>query len=192
MGKIQPLKIAVDCDDVLNDLMHKTLALFEQDTGIHYDYQDLAAFNLETCLPIAHAKQIVTLFGDKRLWDSLAPVDGAQKALKRMVDDGHDVFIVTASHFSNVKWKYEWIQEHYPFIAWEQVIIARRKDLINSDWLIDDNPTNLLSRPYGRACITQPWNTHLKDEVLSILRADKLGAVYNLILEDERRFEDIN
>ena len=39
--------------------------------------------------------------------------------------------------------KYEWLLEHFPFLDPQHFVFCGRKNIINADYLIDDNPRQL-------------------------------------------------
>jgi 5'-nucleotidase len=74
-----------------------------------------------------------------------APViDGSVEALK-ILNDKYDLFIVSsATEFPNsLKEKYDWLNKHFPFITWKQMVFCGVKTIINGDIMIDDHFKNL-------------------------------------------------
>lgn len=83
----------------------------------------------------------------------------------------YDVIIITASSPQFVVDKWAWVQKHLPFIPYENFYVARRKEKIDFDLLIDDGAHNLLAakeRGRGVIGISRPWNQQLADEVLLV------------------------
>ncbi len=72
-----------------------------------------------------------------------------------------------------------WLNEHFPFISWQQVVFCGNKNLIKADIMIDDHPKNLDNFSGRTFMFTQPHNILLKpdrhvrvnswDEILSHL-----------------------
>ena len=183
------LTILVDWDDVLNDLMPKALEMLNASRGTSYTLESFPEFDFSKYLPEADSNALHTLFLSNDLWKALRPTNGSQETLKRMMEDGHEVLIVTSTHFSNIAWKMEWLERYFPFVRWDQVIVTSRKDKVRGDWLIDDNPHHIKRHPYGRVCIDKPWNRWLNDDVYDIIRVKNLSEAYAAILERESQQE---
>ena len=89
--------IAVDMDCVLNNLMDKTLEIYNTQSGKNIRISDLASYNLYDCLNKKDAEGIIRLFKNKAMWDSLAPIEGSREGLQKLINAGHRVYIVTAT-----------------------------------------------------------------------------------------------
>ena len=63
----------------------------------------------------------------------------------KYLNDKYNVLIVSsATEFpGSLIEKQEWLNEHFPFITWQQMIFCGRKDSIKGDIMIDDHPKNL-------------------------------------------------
>ena len=59
--------------------------------------------------------------------------------------ENHEVYIVTAAtefkHSFTDKW--EWLEEHMPFIHWERIVFCGNKSIVHGDYMIDDKVYNL-------------------------------------------------
>lgn len=55
-----------------------------------------------------------------------------------------------------------WLNEHYSFISWEQMIFCGRKDVVQGDIMIDDHPKNLNLFSGERIIFTQPHNINVE------------------------------
>lgn len=181
------LTILVDWDDVINDLMPKALELLNESHGTNYTLESFPEFNFSKYLPEADSNALHAMFLSEELWNVLRPNQDAPETLKRMIADGHEVFLVTATHWKNVAYKMDWLAKYFPFIQWEQVIVTSRKDKVRGDWLIDDNPLNIKNHPYGRVCMDKPWNRSLNDDVYDIIRVKNLREAYEAILVRENQ-----
>ena len=63
--------IMCDLDAVLNDLIPKTLSLYNSRTGKNIQASDITTYNFSECLSEEDANGIIELFKEKELWDSL-------------------------------------------------------------------------------------------------------------------------
>lgn len=74
-----------------------------------------------------------------------APViEGSIEALK-ILNERYNLFVVSsAMEFPNsLREKYEWLNKHFPFITWKQMVFCGSKTIINGDIMIDDHFKNL-------------------------------------------------
>lgn len=63
------------------------------------------------------------------------------------LSDFYEVYIVTTAtaHPESLKAKLEWLQEHFPFILYDHVVLCGKKKIIKADYMIDDGIHNLES-----------------------------------------------
>ncbi len=160
--------IAVDMDDTICELMPVCIQNHNRKFPDHImTYDQCLSFNLEqTWHPKCNAK---IFFGDEGLYRHLPLVDEYVVDEMRKIHDRHDLIIVTAAYPTVVLDKWEWLQEHMPFIPYANFIPIKRKDLLEFDLLIDDGSHNLLpavSRNKNVIGIPRPWNQNIRDKCL--------------------------
>ena len=109
--------IAVDWDSVLNNLVEKTLEVYNAQSGKNIQMSDITSYDFYDCLSKEDADGIVKLFKNKSLWNSLTPISGAKEGLKQLIDWGHKVYIVTATASENFMWKMDWLKKYFPFFV---------------------------------------------------------------------------
>eukprot|EP01035_Chromulina_nebulosa_P064076 gene64076-87634_t len=78
----------------------------------------------------------------------------------RKLNEQYDVYIVSAAmEFPNsLGEKYEWLQEHFPFITWHQFVLCGSKAVIKADYMIDDHLKNLDFFDGEKLLFTAPHN----------------------------------
>lgn len=61
------------------------------------------------------------------------------------LDKDFEIFIVSAATEFPVSLseKMAWLAEHFPFIKWNNIILCGSKNIINTDFMIDDHCKNL-------------------------------------------------
>lgn len=136
-------RIAVDMDEVIAQVLPKFLDLYEAATGQRLRKADY------------HGKKIYQVEGGLRVRDSLfepgffadLPVMPHSQQVLRELSEQYEIFIVTAAQeFRNsLADKYDWLQEHFPFIPWKNYVFCGDKSIIRADYMIDDHPYNLES-----------------------------------------------
>lgn len=93
------------------------------------------------------------------MWKRVTPLPGAVEYLKRLIDDGHKVVIVTASHQNTVAMKLNNVLfRYFPYLTTSDVIITSQKQLVCGDVMIDDAPHNLVGGNYYGILVTAPHN----------------------------------
>ena len=56
--------------------------------------------------------------------------------------------------------KYDWLQQHFPFIHWKNVIFCGDKSIIDADYMIDDHVFNLKTFKGHGILFTASHNIH--------------------------------
>ena len=189
--KFTKFVIGVDIDDTINNLMKKTLEMYNQTYKTSYTMDDCTNYDFNQCFSHEVADRFKELFARKELWDSLSPVKNSQWALKKFVENGYDVYLTTATDPVNFAWKVDWVKRHFPFIPESNIIRINNKGLLKVDVLIDDFADQLISNIHcHRICVDKPWNKHVWDEVYGIYRRDSWSEIYevvNKIYEEEMK-----
>jgi 5'(3')-deoxyribonucleotidase len=182
--------LVFDIDGVLNNLVEKTLDLYNSRSGKNVQISDIISYNFYDCLPREDADGIVSLFKEKSLWDSLKPLEGSQNGLKRLIKKGHQVYLATATDPINFEWKIAWLKQYFPFIPEDNVIRIIDKSLLKADILIDDCLDNLISSSAERITLNYPWNhNELKDYAYSIRRAYSWSDINNIINDIDKEMK---
>ena len=174
--------IMFDIDGILNNLVEETLALYNSRSGKSIQVSDITTYNFSDCLPREDAKGIISLFKEKSLWDSLKPLSGSQNTLNTLINQGHKVYLATATDPVNFEWKIEWLKQYFPFVPSDNVIRIMDKSLLKCDVLVDDCLDNLTKVFCERICLDYPWNQNKsKDMAYDIRRAYSFDDVMNII-----------
>ena len=108
--------IALDMDEVIADVTPKFLELYEEKFGRRLapeEYQGKKIYQIEGALEIRDR-----LF-EKGFFRDLAVIEGSQEGVQKLMEH-YDVYITTAAQeFRNcLEDKYDWLEEHFPFIHW--------------------------------------------------------------------------
>ena len=181
------MRIICDIDDILNDLIPKTLTLYNAHTGKNVQLADITTYDFYDCLPDEDANGIIEVFKDKKLWDSLRPLAGAQKGLRTLINSGHEVYLATATLPETLPWKIEWLKKYFSFVNPDNVIRIKNKGLLKCDIMIDDHLDNLCSNSCERIVLDYPHNhSTTKDYAYSIKRAHNWKEIVNFVNEIER------
>lgn len=175
-------KLIIDCDDVLLDLNGRVLQVFNEENGTDYTEDIFTSFDIYKCLPFELAEKYTALWLREDIWRSLSPVYHAQWGMKKLIDDGFEVFVATSTHYSNFAWKIELLRTYFPFIDSSRIICIGDKSLLHGDIMIDDCTANLISNLYcHRICLEKSWNQNVHDEVYGIHRCKTWDEIIDTI-----------
>ncbi|MCF2491557.1 5' nucleotidase, NT5C type [Dyadobacter sp. CY347] len=134
--------IAIDMDNVIVDIETNWINWYEKEFGVRIDRKELLGIPEDDAFPdpIA-ARSLIYKIGFFRNAPIIA---GAQEALLKL-QEHYDIFIVSAAmEFPNsLLEKYDWLNEHFPFISWKNIVFCGDKRIIDTDYLIDDHLKNL-------------------------------------------------
>lgn len=160
-------KLGIDLDDVLNTFNPDWIDLYNKKYGkkfgVHLQEKDITDWDLHKFV-----HKDVNLFQEFILQPSFFLNSGVQKNAVKCVDKLLDVFeevyIVSASHFSTVPFKAEWIVKNLPNFPIKNFIPCYKKYMINIDGLVDDGYHNLETFPRKRILFDKPWNRQYQNE----------------------------
>lgn len=176
---MRKLTVLVDMDDTLEGLLKAWLEYLDRiyHTGIRYE--DATKWELGEILLQLTEKQIYRPLLTNEFWGFVEPIDGAVENMKKLYDDGHDIYVVTASHYQSLKGKMERVLfKYFPFIDWDHVIITSNKQLVHGDVLIDDGVHNLIGGSYEKILMTAPHNRGFDVESCGMTRVNTWDEAY--------------
>ena len=154
------MKIGIDQDWVLAKLTKKWLIYYNT---IFED--DLKAEDLKTWNLVDHVKDeakdfVLNFFNIPEFYRDLEVTKDSQRVIEKWQSEGHEIFIVTDPFTKwSMKNKFEWLQEHFPFLDKKNFIFTGNKGVIDLDVLIDDGVHNcevfkgipiLMETPYNK------------------------------------------
>ena len=180
--------IAIDFDETLFPTLEKIVEIYNKRHDEHLFTSQITTYNLYECLDVVVADELLSLFVDKSVYNNLQPYKGAVRALQALVNNGHEIYIATATDTKNFIWKEQLLQRHFPFVPKDNLIRINNKKLLNVDVLIEDKLDNLVQTFAERVCFSQPWNQDKNaDYVYGIYRVNNWGEIINVINTIERK-----
>ena len=182
------LKIAIDFDGVLFPTMEHVVELYNRKHNTSFDVSQITTYNLHDSFPAEVADELIEFFVDKDVYSSLQPYKGSIRAVKTLVEQGHEIYIATSTDVRNMEWKEELLQKHFPFIPKNNLLRIHNKGLLNVDVLIEDKLDNLKNTFAYGVCFDQPWNQDSDaDYVYGLYRIHHWGEINNVIQNIERK-----
>lgn len=154
-------RIAIDMDNVMADITTHYLTYYEKEHGIKVDLQTIQGVPEGEALPDGAIRKFLNTPGFFRT----APVmPGSQEVIKALTEK-YEVFIVSAAmEFPlSLKEKLEWLNEHFPFISWHNIVFCGSKTIVEADYMIDDYDKNLRHFKGEKLLFTAPHNINLTD-----------------------------
>lgn len=184
---MKPLTILFDADDVAENLLNCWIKLINERYGTSVAFEDVRDWDMTLAFPTLTKQQIFGVLQDEALWQNLEPMPGSQRVLQKWFDQGHQLYMVTASDYRTCKVKVERILEMFPFLDWEHIIFASNKQMIRGDILIDDGIHNLLEGKYFKILFDRPHNRGLDIEKYGVHRASTWDDVDTMVQQFAER-----
>lgn len=182
------LKIAIDFDSTLFPTLERVLEIYNERHNSNLKMSQITEYDLHECFSNDIADELLDLFLDEKVYDDLRPYNGAIKAVKTLVERGHEIYVATSSDLKNMEWKEQLLQKHFPFIPKKNLIRIYNKALLNVDVMIEDNMDNLIQTFADRICFDQLWNqSETKDFVYGVYRVHHWDEITNIINKIERK-----
>jgi len=147
-------RISIDMDGVLADVYSHFLIRHEEEFGNVLTMEEMTGKPEHVAFPNAYK------YANSPGFFRNAPVMEGSLEVMRKLNEHYNIFIVSAAmEFPNsVVEKQSWLNEHFPFIGWQQMVFCGSKEIIKADIMIDDHFKNLNSFSGETILYTQPHN----------------------------------
>ena len=179
---MKKLTILVDMDDTIEQLLEAWVRGVNEKYDRHAAYDDVVSWDVSSAFPGLSFEQVYEIPMQPGFWKTVEPMPGAAESLRRLMDAGHEVFIVTATQAESVEEKMQdLLFRRFPFLSWDQVIITTRKQMICGDVLIDDGVHNLEGGAYRKILMTAPHNRAYDAEANGMIRVHTWAQVEDVI-----------
>ena len=182
------LRIAIDFDETLFPTLTKVLEVYNKRNNASLDLSQVATYSLHESFEHNIADALLELYCDEEVYRDLQPYKGAIRAIKTLAEQGHEIYVATASDSRNLGWKERLLREYFPFIPKDNLIRIFNKQLLNVDLLVEDSLDNLTQTFADRVCFDQLWNrSETKDFAFDIHRIQHWGEINNIVNSIERK-----
>ncbi len=159
------MRVLLDCDGVLGDFTSEVVRfcnLYARKTGEpEIRLEDVTDFDILECLGFSEFQDQLDQHLAATNYCARMPVlPGSQAFVEKIRTMGHEVVIVTSPYSAVPNWGTErtrWLWRHFGVHA-DDVILAKRKDRIAGDVLVDDKLDNLRGFRDRGILFDQPWN----------------------------------
>lgn len=159
------MRILIDLDGVVADLHEKWLRVYNEEWDDSLTKADITSYDMHEVVKPACDTRIYEIITRLGFYDDLEPIPGAVEAV-RLLAERHEVLVCSApAGADSARAKLEWC-ERVLGMSRKSVVLTHRKELINADVLIDDDPSNLLAfHPSGRVAVGYPYNQFIRHRV---------------------------
>lgn len=150
--------IGIDMDEVLADTMGAILTAFNARTGMNVTIADIEGTRLQSMVP-EHAKIVGEIITEEGFFRNIPLMADAIDVVKKLAAH-YDIYIVTAAMDvpTSFKEKYDWLIEHFGFLDPQHFVFCGRKNIVATDYLIDDNQKQLAIHTGTPLMFTAPKN----------------------------------
>jgi 5'-nucleotidase len=134
--------IAIDMDGVIADTETHFINWYEREYGVRVGTHEIQGLKEDEMFPEKTAARKFAF--TPGFFRTLPVMQGAVEAVKTLMEN-YEVYIVSAAmEFpQSLSEKLVWLNEHFPFISWRNIIFCGDKSIINTDYMIDDHIKNL-------------------------------------------------
>ena len=178
----RPLTVLVDMDDTIEDLLPAWLHALNQRYDRSVTPQDVHSWDMRKAYPGLSEEQIFEPLFREVFWETVRPRLDAMEYLKKLQDEGYEIYITTSSNYQTIRTKLEAILcRYFPYIRMDHVIVCAKKQMIRGDIMVDDAPHNLENGQYERILVSAPHNMDYDAKAHGMYRVTDWREIYELI-----------
>ncbi len=178
---MKKLRILCDADDTIENLATHWIEELNQRYNKNVDCRNRNSWNMCVSYPDLTEEQVLEPLYNDEFWERITPISDSELYLKKLVSDGHEVFIVTASNLETKSAKVNKLLKMFPFLKKENIIFTYDKQAVSGDVLIDDGVHNLLGGKYRKFLFNQPYNEGIDEKAYDITRVFSWKDVYDKV-----------
>lgn len=188
---MKKLTILVDMDDTIENLCEVWIGYLNEQYGTNVQLDDIKEWDMTKAFPTIKPQMIYEPLCDEKLWKRVLPLPGAVETIRRIMEEGHKVVIVTAAHQDTVNMKLNNVLFNYfPYLSMNDVIITSQKQLIYGDLLIDDAPHNLEGGHYIKLLFDAPHNRSYSEAANDMTRVHNWDDIYKIVSKISRQIDE--
>ncbi len=159
-------RICVDMDEVMADTLAEHLRRYNQAFDESVTTEDLVGKGLWEIAPQDRQADLRAFLDAEDFFEVLDVIPGSQQVLNDL-SSRFEIFIATQAMAvpNSLGPKYRWLQRHFSFIPPTHYVFCGNKSILRADYLIDDQPRNLLRFEGQGLLYTAPHNLTAADFV---------------------------
>jgi 5'-nucleotidase len=137
-------RVIIDMDEVIADPMGDMIEWYSKEYGGDVDKEKMLVGSWLKGFPDHHQDMVKERLLSVGFFRNLPVMKDSVRVIKEMNQRYHVYIVSAAMEFPNsLKDKLDWLQDHFPFLTWRQVVLCGDKKLIQGDYMIDDHVRNL-------------------------------------------------
>jgi len=139
------MKIAIDIDEVAADTVAKRLQRYQADYGEILSLDDIYGKQIRDCVPQERKLAVEKVLDEIGFSRDIPVMEDALWVMEELSQE-FELLIATSAmdHPPSLYDRYVWLQKNFPFISDKNYIFCGSKQFVKADYLVDDNPNNLL------------------------------------------------
>jgi 5'(3')-deoxyribonucleotidase len=155
-------RLIIDMDHVMADITSQYIKWYKDATGVEVAPHSLMGKGEAAAFP--QPEKILDFLHSPGFFRTAGVIPGSREVIEAL-NEVYDVYIVSAAmQFPQSLFeKFEWLQEHFPFIGWQQIAFTGSKKPVTGDYMIDDHRKNLDHFNGTKLLYTAPHNIHITD-----------------------------
>ena len=176
--------ILVDMDDTIECLTDAWMEWLNQKHGTKAKKEDIDGWDFTKPFPTLTEEEVYAPLYEDAFWDTVKPMPGAKETMEALLHRGHEIYIVTSSVHETISAKMTKVLfRYFPFLDWNHVIVAQKKQMIKGDILIDDGVHNLFGGDYIKILMTAQHNLEYDAAANDMIRVMDWGDIYYVVTQ---------
>lgn len=172
-------RIVIDMDDVI--CTQGFLGLVNKFLGKNYTEEDIKGYYIQDLVPSEKMEEWNKYFLEQNMYNYVNEIDNAVEVIEKLNKE-YEVYILSAyvlrdaprSSANFLKYKFNWLCEHLPFIDPNRYIFTTNKEIIKCDIRIDDKLSNLNGDAETKLLFSSYHNQEYTTEELENLGVKKV------------------
>lgn len=137
-------RIAIDMDEVTADTMAHYLQLYNAEFKLNLTKEHFRGKRLFEVIDRAHVPRSREYFQSANFFADIPVMPDSREVIRELMS-AYEVFITTAAMDvpNSFAAKFNWLQQHFPFIPVSNVVFCGDKSIVAADYMIDDDVRHL-------------------------------------------------
>ena len=168
------LTICCDFDDTMNQLLPAWIDWLNTKYNLAVRLDDVDTWYIDKIFPMLTESQIYEPLDTPDFWFTVEEKPEAAHYIKKIIEEGHTLYICTASYYRNLGFKFDnCLFRLFPFIDFKNIIVTYNKQMVDCDIIIDDAVHNIRGKYLG-ILFDMPHNRSFEDS-----KSNKVERVYS-------------
>jgi len=134
-------RLIIDMDEVMADTYQKFVDAYAREFGRIPTDEELYGKKVYDLPGAAHLRDAMY---ERGFFRDVIPMPGAIEVVRELYEYYEVYVVTTATEFRySFTDKYEWLEEHLPFIHYRRIVFCGDKNIVHGDFMIDDKVSNL-------------------------------------------------